>query len=144
MDRTSSFHEDLRREEKFQGSSNRGFGLVFAAFFVIISGLKLWKDNPSWAWWLLPAVALSIIAYVRPGLLGPFNKLWTLLGLLLFKIVSPLVLGVIYYGMITPIGVLMRTRNKHILGRHLDRSATTYWIVRDPPGPEPETMKNQF
>jgi hypothetical protein len=144
MDKSSSLHEDLTREEKFQGSSDRSFGLVIAAFFVIISGLKLWKGNPNWAWWLAPALALAIIVYLRPELLAPFNKLWTLLGLFLFKIVSPLVLGVIYYGMITPMGVLMRARKRDILNCRFDRGATTYWIARDPPGPKPETMKNQF
>jgi hypothetical protein len=144
MQKIGSFHEDLGREEKLRGSSDRAFGLVLAAFFVIITGLKLWKGNPNWGWWLLPAVALSIMAYLRPGLLAPFNRFWTLLGLFLFKIVSPLTLGVIYYGMITPIGTLMRARKKDMLGRRLDPNATTYWIVRDPPGPKPETMKNQF
>jgi hypothetical protein len=143
-DKTGSFHEDLQREDKFQGSSNRSFGLVLAAFFFIISGVKFWGGRPTWAWWLVPAVALLIIAQLRPGLLAPFNWLWTMLGLFLFRIVSPAVLGVIYYGMITPMGLLMRARKKDILKRHLDRSATTYWIARDPPGPEPETMKNQF
>jgi hypothetical protein len=144
MDKIGGFHEDLGREEKIQGSSDRGFGLVLAAFFLVVAGFKLWKGTPNWTWWLLPAVVLSIIAYLRPGVLAPFNKLWTLLGLFLFKIISPLVLGVIYYGMITPMGVLMRARKKDILSRRLDRSATTYWIVRNPPGPEPEGMKNQF
>jgi hypothetical protein len=144
QNKSGNFHEDLEREDKFQGSSDRGFGLVLAAFFVVIVLVKLWKGNSNWAWWLLPAVAVLVIAQFRPGLLAPLNKLWTMLGLFLFRIVNPVLLGVIYYGMITPVGLLMRARKKDILKRHLDRSATTYWIARDPPGPEPETMKNQF
>ena len=140
----SGLHEDLRREHHVEGSSDRGFGLVFSVFFALFSAIAWWKDNPRWFWWFIAAAAVLAIALARPAMLSPLNKLWTMLGLLLFRIVSPLALAVIFYGMITPMGLLMRLRNKDILRRRFDPGAPTYWIPRDPPGPAPDSMKNQF
>ena len=144
MAKPGGFHEDFTREEKIEGSSNRGFGLVFAAFFALMSALAVWNENPRWIWWFALAAAILVVALVRPGLLKPLNRLWTLLGLFLFKVISPLTLGMIYFGVITPISLLMRWRDKDILRCKYDPGATSYWILRDPPGPEPKTMKNQF
>jgi hypothetical protein len=77
------FHEDFTREEKIEGSSDRGFGLVFAAFFALIGALAIWKENPRWILWAGLAAMFLLIALVRPGILKPLNRLWTLLGLLI-------------------------------------------------------------
>jgi Saxitoxin biosynthesis operon protein SxtJ len=138
------FHEDFTREEKIKGSSDRGFGLVFAAFFALIGALAIWKENPRWILWVGLAATFLLLALVWPGILRPLNRLWTMLGLFLFKIISPLTLGVIYFGVMTPMSLLIRWRDKDMLRRKYNPGATSYWIQRDPPGPEPETMKNQF
>jgi hypothetical protein len=138
------FHEDFSRQEKVKGSSDRTFGLVFALFFGVLGAVAFWKQNPHWIWWAVLAAVTLIIALRWPGLLKPVNKLWTMLGLLLFKIISPITLGVIYYGVMTPMSLFLRWRNKDILRLKYDPQATSYWIQRDPPGPEPESMKNQF
>ena len=140
----SGFHEDFSREDKIQGSSDRGFGLVFAAFFALLGGLAIWHGKPHWYWWIGAAVATLLVALALPRALAPFNWLWTRLGLVLFKVISPLTLGVIYFGMMTPMSVFMRLRKKDLLNRKFHPLATTYWIPREPPGPDPETMKNQF
>jgi hypothetical protein len=144
MAKLDSFHEDFTREEKIEGSSDRNFGFVFAAFFAILCTLAVWRDNPRWIWWAGLAAATFIIALVRPNLLKPLNRLWTMLGLFLFRIVSPIALGIIYFCVMTPMGFFIRWQKKDILRRKCDPQATSYWIPRDPPGPEPETMKNQF
>jgi hypothetical protein len=144
MSNQSGFHEDFSREEKVKGSSDRTFGLVFAAFFAVLAGLAFWRGHPHWIWWIGLAAVTLITALGRPGLLKPANKLWTMLGLVLFKVISPITLGVIYYGVMTPMSLLFRWRNKDILKLRYDPQAPSYWIKREPPGPEPETMKNQF
>jgi hypothetical protein len=138
------FHEDFNRQEKVEGSSERTFGLVFAALFAAMGAVALWKGNPHWIWRVGVAVVMLTIALGWPALLKPLNQLWTALGLILFRIISPITLGVIYCGVITPISLLLRWRDNDILKRKYDPSAKSYWIERDPPGPAPETMKNQF
>jgi hypothetical protein len=77
-------------------------------------------------------------------LLRPFNRLWFRFGLLLSRVVNPLVMGLLFYFTVTPIGLIMRALGKDPLRLRFDRGARTYWIDRQPPGPEPETMRQQF
>jgi hypothetical protein len=79
-----------------------------------------------------------------PARLAPLNRAWTGLGLLLFKVVNPLVLGLIYLTTVVPIGLVMRLLGRDLLSLKFDREAQSYWVVRDPPGPPPETMIHQF
>jgi hypothetical protein len=144
MTERGEFHEDFTREEKIEGSSDRGFGIVFAAFFALIGALAIWKANPRWILWIGLAAAMLLVALLRPSLLRPLNRIWTLLGHILFKIISPLTLGMIYFAVMTPMGLLMRVCGKDLLPRKYDPAAVSYWIRRDPPGPKPDTMRNQF
>ena len=82
-------------------------------------------------------------ALVRPMLLAPFNRVWFKFGLLL-RVVNPLVMAVIYFAVVTPTGPVMRTLGKDPLRLKCDPDAQSYWIHRDPPGPERESMQNQF
>jgi hypothetical protein len=76
--------------------------------------------------------------------LRPLNRAWLKLGLLLSKIVSPVVMMVLFYATVTPVGVLMRWAGKDPLRLRRDAAATSYWIPREPPGPAPNSMKQQF
>src|SRR5260370_37300542 len=98
-------HEDFSRSDEIEGSSDRVFGLVFSGVFAIVAALKLWKGQPLWAWWAIAAALTLAVALTRPGLLAPLNRLWLKLGLLLFKIISPLTLGLLFFLTITPIGL---------------------------------------
>jgi hypothetical protein len=138
------FHEDFTRAEHIEGSTDRGFGVVFAVFFALIGGVKLWIGNSLWPWWFAAAATVAVVAWLRPVWLAPFNRLWMKFGLLLFTFISPVVLGLLYFCVIVPTGWLLHVCNKDILRRRLDPDAPTYWIARDPPGPAPESMKNQF
>lgn len=137
-------HEDLSRDENVEGSSDRSFGLVFAAVFLIIACWPFFRLEPPRWWALAIAAVFAIIAIWKPALLAGLNRLWTRLGLLLAKVVSPIALGLLFYGAITPIGVLMRLTGKDPLRLKLDRRVDTYWIPRKPPGPPPDSMTNQF
>ena len=124
--------------------SDRGCGFVFAALFAV-SGAALWAGRGAAAAWPFAASGAFIAAACfRPGLLGPLNRAWFRLGLLLSRIVSPVVLAVLFYAVVTPTGLVMRLLGKDPLRLRFDRSAASYWIRRTPPGPAPASMRNQF
>ena len=93
---------------------------------------------------LLAGVIFLLSGVLYPRILGPFNRLWLKLGLVLHAIVSPVVMGLLFYSTVTPIGVLFRWLGKDPLRLRLDHDADTYWIERRPPGPAPNTMPRQF
>jgi hypothetical protein len=137
-------HEDYSREDHVKSSSDRGFGQVFAGFFALTSALSYWKGGVGWHWMLPLAAIFLIAAYAAPGVLAPLNKLWTKLGLLIYKVMNPIVLGLLFFVTIMPIGLLMRAFGKDFLRMKIDRNAKSYWIERTPPGPPPKSMRNQF
>jgi hypothetical protein len=137
-------HEFQRRDEAVKTSSNRNFGLVFAAFFALLTVLGWWHGTGRWPIWLaLTGVAL-LLALAAPRLLTPFNWVWTKFGLLLHRVVSPIFLAVLFYGCIAPIGFLMRLSGKDPLRLKCEPSAESYWITRTPPGPAPQSFREQF
>jgi len=137
-------HEFQPREEVTKTSSNRNFGLVFAAFFGLVTLLGLWRGTERWPIWLGLACVSLALALAAPRLLAPFNRVWTRFGLLLHHIVSPVMLAVLFYGCVAPIGFLMRLSGKDPLRRRYEPDADSYWINRDPPGPQPASFKDQF
>lgn len=137
-------HELQGRDEAVKSSSDRSFGYVFAAVFAFIASLSWYKSGAHWTWWLVAAVLFALIGWQRPHWLALLNRFWTKLGLLLAAVISPLVLAVLFYACIAPIGWLMRLVGKDPLRLHYEPDAKTYWIERDPPGPAPKTLKNQF
>jgi predicted membrane metal-binding protein len=140
----SMTHETFEREETVKGSSDRGFGLVFTAVFAVIG---LWPlihaHAPRW-WSLAVAAAFLAVSLIRPALLAPLNRLWMRFGLLLHRVVNPIVMGLLFFLVLTPFGLALRLLGKDPLRRGFQAAAATYWIERLPPGPAPDTMKNQF
>ncbi|MGE0657917.1 MAG: SxtJ family membrane protein [Reyranellaceae bacterium] len=144
MAESPQFHENFQREEEVKGSSNRMFGLVFFVVFAIISLWPVLFGNPL-RWWTAPiAGAFLVVALVKPDWLAPLNRQWTRLGLLMHKVVNPLIMGLLFYVAITPMGLLFRLFGKDLLRLKLDRQAASYWIERKPPGPAPDSMRRQF
>lgn len=127
-----------------EGSSSRSFGLVFTIFFLVVALLPLLRGHGMRLWALGLAGVFLILALATPKLLAPLNRLWTRFGMLLHQIVSPVALGVLFYGVVTPTGLLMRLAGKDPLRLRLDKSANSYWIERRPPGPAPESLKQPF
>jgi Saxitoxin biosynthesis operon protein SxtJ len=137
-------HEDFSRQEEIKPSSDRGFGLVVATFFLIISVWPLVHAEPI-RWWALGVTAVfALLALLWAPALAPLNKAWIKLGILLYRIISPVVMALLFYVTVTPIALLMRMLGKDPLRLYRDPDAETYWIDRTPPGPAPESMKNQF
>lgn len=127
-----------------EASSDRSFGLVFTAFFLVVALLPLLHGHGVRLWALGLAGVFLILALVTPKLLAPLNRLWTRFGMLLHQIVSPVALAVLFYGVVTPTGLLMRLAGKDPLRLRLDKSANSYWIERRPPGPAPDSLKFPF
>lgn len=137
-------HEDYGRAEEVKLGSERAFGVVFAVVFAAVGLWPLGAGSAVRAWALGVGLVFLVAALARPGLLRPLNRLWFRFGLLLNRVVNPLVMGLLFYFTVTPIGLVMRALGKDPLRLRFDRGAPSYWIERQPPGPKPETMRQQF
>jgi len=125
-----SIHGSLH-EEEVVGPSDRSFGLVFTVVFTLVGLLPLWRGAaPRW-WAVGVAVVVAMLALLWPKALAPANRIWLRIGLLLHKIVNPIVMGVVFYLVVTPFGYVMRLRRKGLTDRlQPDKDAPTYWIPR--------------
>jgi len=124
--------------------SDRSFGLTFVVFFALLSA-ALWWRGASWTIWPACLSLLTLlVTLTRPALLRPLNMQWMRLAELLHRFVSPVVLGLIYFGLFTPVAWGMRLRGRDALSRKFDTGARTYWVDREPPGPDPKSLPNQF
>jgi nitrate reductase NapE component len=137
-------HEDLSRTHDVKASSNRSFGWVFTAVFLIIALWPLVSGGMVRWWSVFVAAAFALVTVAAPNLLALPNRLWLRFGLLLNRIISPVVLALLFYFVVTPMGALMRVFGKDSLRLRRRGSDATYWIKRDPPGPKPDSMNHQF
>lgn len=124
--------------------SNRAFGGLFTAVFAIAGAWSLWRGGAAFPWWFGASAFTLATTLLAPALLAPFNRGWMALGNLLGRVVSPIVLGVIFFAVITPFGVIRRATGWDPMRRRYDPDASTYWIERSPPGPAPDSLPNQF
>lgn len=129
-------------EETVNKSSERQFGLVMAGFFAILALLALWRGHGGFALgWSGAAAVFAGAALLVPALLKPLNALWFRFGLLLHKIMTPLIMGAMFFLVFTPIALIMRLFGKRPIPPGFDRGAQSYWIARDPAGPGPMTKQ---
>ncbi len=141
-------HESFEEHVEVKTASNRSFGLTVGGILAVI-GLIRWLVGDAGLNWLtvvflLVGIILLGLGYLKADLLAPLNKLWTKLGFLLFRIVNPIVMFLIYAVTVVPIGLIMRARGKDLLKLKRDPAAPSYWIERQPPGPDPKSMIEQF
>lgn len=137
-------HESFERRDVAHGSSNRAFGIVCSVALTLFAILPLVRGGHIRVPLLAGAGAFLLAALAFPSLLTPLNRAWTRLGLLLHRVTTPVVLGVMFFLVITPIGLLMRALGKNPLKLERDFDAGSYWVRRTPPGPAPESLKDQF
>ena len=119
--------------------SDRKFGWTFSAVFLLIGAV-------SYPWLIPVAGVLAIVTLTRAEWLAPAKHAWMKLGEILNKIVSPVVMGVIFFGIFTPVGVVMRLAGRDALAMRLDKARTlpTYWVRRSPPGPADDSFKEPY
>ena len=121
--------------------SNRSFGIVFFIVFVLIAIYPLINQGEVRIWSLIISFLFLFLGLLNSKILTPLNKLWFRFGLFLGKIISPIIMAVIFFLVVTPIGLLMRLFGKDVLNLKLNKKKTSYWIEKV--GPKSK-MKNQF
>ena len=122
-------------------SSNRNFGLVFFFIFLVVSIWPLTHNESPRIWSAIISLAFLILVLTRSILLTPLNRLWTKFGIILGSIIAPIVMGVVFFLVVTPIGLVMKIIGKDLLSIKYDKKKETYWVKRDKPT---STMKQQF
>ena len=120
--------------------SNKSFGIVFFVVFLIIATYPLIDGDKLRLWSLIISIIFLLLGLANSKILNPFNKLWFKFGIFLSRIISPLVMGVIFFLVVTPIGLVMRLINKDILNLKFNNNSS-YWIKKTEPKSK---MKNQF
>ena len=142
----SHSHEPLL-EHLPEGPSNRNFGYTVGGILLLIVAVR-WiitgTMTPILSGVAVIGAVLALLALIAPASLTVPNRLWTKLGLLLFKIVNPVVMFLIYVTTFVPIGLFLKMRGHDPLAPAFDRTAATYWVDRPLRGPDPSTMRNQF
>ena len=121
--------------------SNKSFGIVFFIVFLIISFYPLINQENIRVWSLIISLIFLILGLLNSNFLRPLNKIWFRFGLLLGKVVSPIIMSIIFFLVVTPIGLLMRLFGKDVLNLKLNKKKSSYWIEKV--GPKSK-MKNQF
>ena len=127
-------------EKKIKVSSNKSFGIVFSIFFLIISIYLFLNKYPIYYWSLFVSIIFLILGLMNSKILSPLNLLWFKFGILLGKIVSPVVMGIIFFLVVTPISILLKIFGKDVLNLKFNNNKT-YWIEKN--GPK-SNMKKQF
>ena len=121
-------------------STNRNFGIVFFLFFLIVSIFPLFKDGNIRIWSLIIAIIFLILGLLNSKILTPLNKIWFKFGILLGNFVSPIVMGIVFFAIVTPTSLIMRVLGKNLLNLKKGNKKT-YWIERSK---IKSKMKNQF
>ncbi len=121
--------------------SNKNFGIVFFIVFLIISLWPLIDESEIRYWSLFISIIFLVLGLANSSLLNPFNKIWYKFGRILGIIISPIIMAIIFFFVVTPIGLFMRIFKKDILNLKYNKKSSSYWIKRD--GPKSK-MKNQF
>ena len=129
----------MKNSIKIKSKDNITFGIFFFIFFLIIGLYPLKSDEAIRVWSVVLSLVILIITIIKPNLFTFLNKFWIKFGILLGKIISPIVMGLVFFFVVTPIGILVRVLKKDVMG--LKRGASSYWINRED---KVQTMKKQF
>src|SRR5262245_43362661 len=144
MNQKSNHHEFGGGHQEIETSSDRSFGLVFAAAFALLAGYFGLRGISWWPALLAGAAAFLILALARPALLAWPNWLWTKLGLLLGAIIAPIVMAVVYFAVFTPMGLLAQFFGKDFLRLRRNPEVFTYWLPRQDQQATPDSLRDQF
>jgi len=128
-------------KNKIKISSNKSFGLVFSIVFLIISLLPLLNDGNIRIWSMVLATIFFSLGLLNSSILNPLNKIWFKFGILLGNFISPIVMGIVFFVVVTPTSLIMRILGKNLLGLKKDNTKRSYWLERLS---IKSKMKNQF
>ncbi len=134
--------ESLTRVEVVKPGSERSFGIVMAGFFAILGAIAAWRHAHVWTvGWAAVSLGFAAAALAAPPILAPLNLVWFRFGLLLHAVINPLIMGAMFFVVITPIGIIMRVLGKRPIPLRPDRAASSYWRSR---GEQPGPMSKQY
>jgi len=122
-------------------SSEKSFGVIFSIVFLIVSLYPLFNSEGLRIWALLASTIFFLLAYVAPKILSLPNKLWFKFGLLIGSIIAPILMALVYFITVLPIGLILRLLGKDLLKLRIDKNTKSYWIERSEPV---GSMKQQF
>ena len=131
----------INKNDNIKIGSNRSFGIVFFIFFLIVSFWPIFNDESPRIWSLLVSLIFLILGLINSNLLSPFNKLWFKFGIFLGNFISPIVMGLVFFLVVTPIGLIMKLLGKNLLRLNKKKNSNTYWLKKDKYN---SSMKNQF
>ena len=121
-------------------SSNRSFGIVFFIVFLLVAVYPFFKSGDIRLWSLIVSLIFLILGLINSNILTPLNKIWFKFGIFLGKMISPVIMGIIFFLVVTPIGFIMRLMGKDVLSLKFNNNKS-YWIEKTDPKSK---MKNQF
>ena len=131
-------------DEVIVGPSDRNFGFTMAAVFALIGSVGLYHASSHAPIWLGISAIFAGLTLWRPRTLAPANRVWLKLGLLMYRVVNPVIMAILFFVAILPIGLAMRMFGKDFLQLKRDPSQPTYWLPRTDPRPQSESMRQQF
>ena len=131
----------MPKNSKVKMSSNRSFGIVFFFVFLIVALWPLINENQIRIWSLIISLIFLILGLMKSKLLYPLNRLWFKFGILLGAVIAPIVMGIVFFLVVTPTGFIMRILRRDLLRKKIDKKKNSYWITRDK---HIGTMKRQF
>ena len=131
----------MQKKFKREISSNKSFGIVFFFVFLIISLWPLLNENPLRVWSLIIAIVFLILGLMDSKLLDPLNIIWFKFGKLLGSIIAPIIMGIIFFAIVTPTGLIMKLLGKDLLNYKYKNKNKSYWINREK---QKSTMRQQF
>jgi hypothetical protein len=142
MAMTGQTTESLQNFRKITAGSNRKFGLTLGIIAILFSiGSALVRHQPPRLWLAGLGAFLVVLALVTPSWLGPLNRLWFRFGLLLARVTNPIVMGILFFGVMTPMAWFVRLRGQDLLRLKRDSAAASYWIDRET---APTPLEKQF
>ena len=127
-------------QQKIKLPSNRNFGIVFSIVFLIIALWPVLNQNEIRIWSLVISLIFLVLGFINSKLLSPFNKIWFKFGLLLGSVIAPVVMGIVFFFVVTPTGLIMRALGKDLLKLKKNKEGT-YWLDKDNSN---NSLKNQF
>ena len=127
-------------QKKIKLPSNRNFGIVFSIVFLIIALWPVLNQNEIRIWSLVISLIFLVLGFINSKLLSPFNKIWFKFGLLLGSVIAPVVMGIVFFFVVTPTGLIMRALGKDLLKLKKNKEST-YWLDKDNSN---NSLKNQF
>ena len=128
------------KENNIKIETNKSFGIVFFLFFLIVSLFPLFKNENIRVWSLIIAIIFLVFGLLNSKVLTPLNKIWFKFGILLGSFVSPIIMGIVFFVIVTPTSIIMRVLGKNLLNLKKGNKKT-YWIERSK---IESKMKNQF